>query len=93
MTSHVQGFPVAHRTEPVDLEAVDGHGTCGQLDLFARADPRVGAFPVDLDGADAAGNLFNFPGQRGDAGPDRFLRYRGGAAGGGDLTLGVVGDS
>ena len=69
---------------------MDGHGPGRELDLFTGPDPGVGAFAVDLDGADAAGNLLDFPGQRGDAGADGVFGDRGGAAGGGDLAFGVV---
>ena len=88
----VDRLAVAHRAQPVDLKAVDGDRTCGQRDLFAGPDARVGAFAVDLDRADAAGNLLDVPGEGGDAGPDLVLGDPGGAVGGSDVALGVVGD-
>ena len=53
---HVRGVVPA---DAVDLEPVDGDRPGGELDVLTGADPCVGAFAVDLDGADAAGHLLD----------------------------------
>ena len=75
------GFARRRRRMLVDLKAVDGHRAGGELDLFTGAHPGVGAFAVDLDGADAAGHLLDLPGQGGNAGVDAVFGDPGGAAG------------
>lgn len=81
-------FPV----DCVNFETVDGDRARRELYLFTGADPCVGAFTVDLDGADAAGHLLDFTREGGHAVVNCFVGHGGGADGGNHVTFGVVGD-
>ena len=89
---HVHHGPALFRLDAMDVEAVDGHGPGRELDVLAGADAGVGAFAVDLDGADAAGHLLDLARQGGHPGADGVVGQVRGAGAADDVSLGVVRD-